>query len=195
MSVNAVLDRPMTVAEFLDWQPPDGRRYQLVDGRPVAMAPGSDAHGTLVSALTREIGNHLKGQGRCRVVNEAGIVPPNQDRSYFVADIAVTCVPHKRGRLHTALPILIIEVLSPGTEAEDRQLKVPAYRSMPSVREIVLVAQDRPAATILRQIDDTIWLAEEVSGLDGLLRLESLDCDLPFAEIYAGLDIDDVRET
>ncbi|NBC31629.1 MAG: Uma2 family endonuclease [Alphaproteobacteria bacterium] len=193
MAVNAILDRPMTVAEFLDWQQPDGRRYQLIDGHPVAMAPGSDAHGTLVQAIGGEIRQHLKRRGRCRVVNEAGVIPPNQDRSYFVADIAVTCVPHKRGRSPTPSPILIVEVLSPGTEAEDRRVKLPAYQTVPSVREIVLVAH-RPAASVLRRIEETRWLAEEVSGITGVLRLDSLDFDLPFAEIYAELDIDETGQ-
>ncbi|NBC34929.1 MAG: Uma2 family endonuclease [Alphaproteobacteria bacterium] len=189
MSANAVLDRPMTVAGFLDWEPGDGRRYRLIDGRPVAMAPGSEAHGTVMSAVSGEIRSHLKGNPRCRVVNEAGIIPPNQDRSYFVADVAVTCLPHRRGRVPTGEPILIIEVLSPGTEAEDRNLKLPAYQTIPSVREIALIAEDRAAATIIRRTARDIWTVDAIAGLDTVLQLGSIDFALPLAELYRGLDI------
>ncbi|NBC31701.1 MAG: Uma2 family endonuclease [Alphaproteobacteria bacterium] len=189
MPANAVLDRPMTVAGFLDWEPGDGRRYQLIDGRPVAMAPGSRGHGMLVSAASREIGNHLKAGQGCTVATEAGIVPLNPDRSYFVADIAVSCVPHRQSQAATPEPILIVEVLSPGTETEDRGVKVPAYQTIPSVREVALIAQDRAAVTVFRRTATDIWTVDAAAGLDGVLRLDSIDFALPLAELYRGLDI------
>jgi len=189
MAVNAVLDRPMTVAEFLEWEPGDGRRYQLVDGRPVAMARESRAHGSLIIALGGEIRAHLRSNPRCIVETDAGIIPPDQDRNYFVADIAVSCAPHTQGQIATPQPIVIVEVLSPGTEAEDRRIKVPAYRTIPSVREIALIPQDRPAVTVERRGSGSAWIVEQVAGLDGVLRLDSLDFAVPLAELYRGLDI------
>ncbi|NBC31628.1 MAG: hypothetical protein GVY13_03025 [Alphaproteobacteria bacterium] len=191
MAVNAVLDRPMTVAEFLEWEPGDGSRYQLIDGRPVAMAPGKAFHSAMIARLTRRIGNHLDGARRCEVLNEAGIVPLNQDRNYFVADIAVSCTPLRLDHAAAPEPILIVEVLSPGTEAEDRRVKVPAYRTIPSVQEIALVAQDSAAVTVERRGGGGTWVVDQVAGLDGVLRLDSLDFVLPLAELYRGLDIDE----
>ncbi|MGH7210943.1 MAG: Uma2 family endonuclease, partial [Acetobacteraceae bacterium] len=65
----------MAVAEFLNWNPGDGRRYQLVDGEPRLMAPASRTHGTLQSELARLIGNHLRSRGsECDVVSAPGVV-------------------------------------------------------------------------------------------------------------------------
>ncbi len=54
---------PMTVAEFLGWEAPADRHWQLVDGEPVAMAPASRTHGSLQHELGRLIGNHLVDTG------------------------------------------------------------------------------------------------------------------------------------
>ena len=60
---------PMSVAEFLTWDAPDGRYWQLVDGEPQAMAPASDTHGAIQSELARLIGNHVAGRpARCRII-------------------------------------------------------------------------------------------------------------------------------
>ena len=189
MPMGAVLDRSMTIAEFLDWESSDSLRYQLFDGRPVAMAPGSAYHSALITAVGGEIRNHLKGQSRCMALAEAGITLPNQDRTYFIADIAVSCVPIKPGHAAALQPILIVEVLSPSTEAEDREVKAPAYQTIPSVREIVLIAQDRPAATVIRRAGEAAWETETVTGLDAVLRLDSVELDLPLAELYRGLEL------
>lgn len=195
LPVSAIADRPMSITGFLDWEPGDGRRYQLIGGRPVAMAPGSQAHGTLVAAIGGEIRNHLKGSLRCRVVSEAGIIPQSKDHSYFIADLAVSCVPHARKDIATPEPLLIIEVLSPGTEAEDRTVKVPAYQTIPSVREIVLVAQGRAEISVLRRAGEWGWIADDIAGLDQSLRLDGVDLALPLAELYRGLDLEPVGST
>jgi Uma2 family endonuclease len=68
----------MTLDEFLSWDPRDssGRTWQLIDGEPVAMAPGNDTHASLQAEIARLLGNHLLEQrSPCRVVTEPGIVP------------------------------------------------------------------------------------------------------------------------
>lgn len=184
-----LLDRRLTIDEFLAWKPDDDRRYQLIDGVVRAMAPTRRAHGRLVAALSRFIGNHLADSARCAVETEPGITVPDSDRTFFVADLAVSCAPHDPAEIATPDPILIAEILSPSTEAEDRRIKVPAYLRIPTLREIVLLAQDRPAVEVLRRRDGAEWLQDGVRGLDGVLRLESIDLAFPLASLYRGLSV------
>jgi Uma2 family endonuclease len=84
----------MTVDEFLAWDSDDtpGRRWQLVDGEPVLMAPASEGHARIQAELVRLLGNHLLAAGSaCSVVVAPGIVPRVQSNENFrVPDIGVT---------------------------------------------------------------------------------------------------------
>ena len=83
-----------TVAEFLAW-PADlpGAAWQLIDGEPVAMAPASEAHGSIQSEISRLLGNHLLERGLpCRVVTMPGVTPRvRADWNVRVPDLAATC--------------------------------------------------------------------------------------------------------
>jgi Uma2 family endonuclease len=75
--------------EFLAFDDGTDTRYELFDGRIVAMAPASDVHGALVTRIARRIGNALR-RGY-EVIAEAGIVPPERADSWYQADLAVIC--------------------------------------------------------------------------------------------------------
>jgi Uma2 family endonuclease len=97
MSAASQLPHPMSVAEFLDWDPPPGTdpdRWELRDGRPVAMAPSSPRHGAIAAQAARLLGNHLDGHPRCRVVIEPGIQPRvRAAHNARIPDLGVTCAP------------------------------------------------------------------------------------------------------
>ena len=79
---------------------------------------------------------------------------------------------------------MIVEVLSPITEAYDRGDKFRQYRELASLREYVLVAQDKVLVErYTRQGED--WLRADFRSLDESLRLDSIDCEIPLREIYA----------
>jgi Uma2 family endonuclease len=120
---------------------------------------------------------------------EAGIVRPDRDDTFYVADLAVTCTPYQRGEQLVKEPILIVEILSPGTERHDRRTKLPAYRAIGSVSEILLIDSESVFAEILRRDGDR-WITELVQGRDAILRLASVDLQIAMAELYEGIDID-----
>jgi hypothetical protein len=74
-------ERRMSLAEFLEWDDGTATRYELNDGRPRAMAPPVEAHGTIVANLVRHIGNRLKPT--CRIVVEAGIIPVDRADTWY----------------------------------------------------------------------------------------------------------------
>ncbi|MGM9451407.1 Uma2 family endonuclease, partial [Klebsiella sp. K47] len=73
-------------------------------------------------------------------ISEAGIQAANRADNFFRADIAITCRPLEPGVLAVPDPSIIVEVLSPSTEAHDRTVKLPAYREIVSVQEILLIS-------------------------------------------------------
>ena len=170
----------MSLAEFLEWDDGTDTRYELVGGRPVAMAPPSEAHGTVVINLGRQLANRLKPP--CRVVGEAGIVVPHRDDTYYQADLAVTCVPPARGTQHVHDPALIIEVLSPSTAQHDRGTKLFDYREIPSVQEILLVSSEARRVEIWRR-EGARWIVEMLIG-DAGLRLATIEEPISLAAIY-----------
>jgi hypothetical protein len=113
----------MTLNEFLSWDSgdPSGRAWQLIDGEPLAMAPGSETHGAIQGELIGLLRNHLIEQrSPCRVIAEPGIVPRvRADRNYRIADLGVTCAAPSLG-LMVPEPVLLVEILSPSNEAETR---------------------------------------------------------------------------
>lgn len=177
----------MTVAEFLAWDPGDAgsRRWQLIDGEPVAMAPGNETHAALQNELGRLLGNHLLDLGSaCRVLTEPGIVPRvRSDHNYRVPDLGVTCAPPSQGQM-VQEPVLLVEILSPSNEAETRA-SIWTYISIPSVIEILAVHSTRIEAELLRRAPDGTWPEQPVIiRRDGVLKLASLDFSIPLAALY-----------
>jgi Uma2 family endonuclease len=151
----------LTLPEFLEWDDGTDRRYELLDGVPVMMAPSLEAHGELAAVLAMEIGSRVKPP--CRVISEAGIVISDRADTYYVADLAVTCAPREPGRRMVVEPVLAVEVLSPSTGQVDRWRKVADYRTVPSVQEILVVFSDERRVELHRRTPDG-WRVEDLIG-------------------------------
>ena len=184
--------RRLTVAEFFDWCPNDEQPWQLFDGRPVAMTPPPSAHQIVVSNLIRRIAEALDTRPGCTVRAEAGVVPEGSDTSYYQADLAVTCRPHRPDDPRSIVdPILIVEVLSPSTQAVDRQRKVPDYRRIPSVEEILLIDPDRLYGEVHRRLGDDRWLVDLLRDEEDDLRIDSIGLSIPLGLVYANVALAD----
>jgi Uma2 family endonuclease len=175
----------MTLPEFYAWNPPGDTRYELVDGTPVAMAPPGGPHSTLQFRLARRISEALDHRPGCTGRSEAGIVPPWRRDTYYVADLAVTCRPVDEG-WETKDPILIVEVLSPSTETDDRRVKLPDYRRLPTVQEVVLIDPYRIFCEIHRRQSDGSWRTDLLEK-GSRLQLDSVGLDIPLLDLYANL--------
>jgi Uma2 family endonuclease len=186
--------RPMSLSEFLRWEDGTDTRYELVGGFPLAMAPPARAHGILCARLAGMIDAGLRLRRPCTAQTEAGITRPDRDDSFYVADIAVTCRPYERGEQLIKDPILIVEILSPGTERHDRLTKVPVYRGIESVEEILLIDSESIYAEVLRRDGDR-WITTLVRSRDAVLRLASVDSSVPMAELYDGIEIEGGAES
>lgn len=176
----------MTVREFLAWDDGTDTRYELVDGRPVAMTPPMLVQGGLVVATAAQLYAGLRD--RCRVVAEAGIRLPDRDDTYYQADLAVQCEPNANPQWLDA-PVLIVEVLSASTAGHDRGRKGFDYRGIPSVREVLFLFTAAVRAEIWRRSADR-WIIEDLIGRDAVLRLESVGLEFPLGAIYGAIPIE-----
>ena len=180
----------MTLAEFLRWEDGTDTRYELLSGFPVAMAPPAPAHGFLAARLCARIDGALQSRRPCMVQVEAGIARPDRDDTCYVADLAVTCTPPRRGDQLISDPVLIVEILPPGTAMYDRQTKVADYRRIPSVEEILLIDSTSIFAEVLRREGDR-WITEIVRGSQATLSLASIGMTATMSDLYEGIELPD----
>jgi Uma2 family endonuclease len=159
-------------------------KSEYVDGRIVAMTGGSWDHSAIISDLGGEIRARVRGRpcathgGTLRVKVGSG--------RYVYPDLLVVCgTPRLEDGVHDTLlnPTLIIEVLSPSTELYDRGEKFAHYRTIESLMEYVLVAQDRMAVERYTRRGD-LWAYAAIGPEDGTLVLESIGCEIPLDAIY-----------
>jgi Uma2 family endonuclease len=180
-------ERVWTEEEYLDFERPHIEKHEYYQGKVWQMDRGNLAHinicGNCIFILHSQLQDSpfflYTGALRTKV---------SAVRLYTYADLMVT---HGRGEfIHvkddsTLLnPILLIEVLSPTTEAYDRGLKFECYRTLESLREYVLISQDRPRIEQYVWQSNHGWLRNDVSGLDSALYLSSIDCVLEFTDVY-----------
>jgi Uma2 family endonuclease len=179
----------VTVEEFLDSCPNDQRHYQLIDGVIVAMAPPGDRHqriaGVLGGVLYNAVQSNLPG---CAVLIQAGIAPHGvKGRDHFETDLTVACERQsddRRGIVQE--PLLIVEILSPGTDRDDVFVKLPAYQRIPSLQEILYVETERVGATAYRR-DGSDWEAIDLVGPDARLQLETVGLNIALGTLYRGI--------
>ena len=170
----------MTIEAFLAWDDGTDRRYELVDGRIVAMAPPLEAHGTIVGNAIIAIGPKLTPP--CRIVTEAGIVLADRDDVYFQADLAVTCTEPDPGRRWLHEPRLIVEVLSPSTVDHDLGRKLQDYIQLPSVQEVIMVWTDVRQVLHWRREGER-WIVLDLIG-DAVLAPLTVEGEIPLALLY-----------
>ena len=173
----------MPLAEFLEWDDGTDRRYELLDGIPVMMAPSLEAHGELAAALGAEIRARLKQP--CRVISEAGIVIPDRPDTYYVADLAVTCAPREPGRRMVVEPVLVVAIRSPARDDVDQWRKVADYRTLSSVREILVAFSDERRVEVQRRTPDG-WRVEDLIG-KASIRLSCCSEPIPLEAVYRDL--------
>lgn len=160
-------------------------KSEYLDGRIVAMTGASIAHVTITTNVVGELRARIRGTP-CRPFRGDMRVRINGGRRYTYPDATAVCGEPRfmDGALDTLTnPALIVEVLSPMTEAYDRGEKFQDYRSIDTLREHVLIAQDRVLVERFVPSGD-FWTLSTIESLDAALELTSVDCSVPLREIY-----------
>jgi Uma2 family endonuclease len=171
--------------DYLEWENRQPHRHEFIRGEVFAMAGGTDLHNQVAGNLYVLLHQRLRGSP-CRVFMADVKVRVESADCGFYPDLLVTCAESDRAdRLVKRSPILIVEVLSPGTATFDMGNKFAAYRQLDSLQEYVLIDPTRVWVQIYRRQNGQ-WLVDSV-GAGASLRLESIDLDCPVAAIYEDL--------
>ncbi|NJL89577.1 MAG: Uma2 family endonuclease [Coleofasciculaceae cyanobacterium SM2_1_6] len=182
------VDTNIDAKTYLLWEEQQSLRHEYIEGKVLAMAGGTMPHVDIIVNLGAILRNHLRGRG-CKVRTSDAKVAITDQGAFFYPDVVVTCdLRDQKARQFTRYPCLIMEVLSPGTEAYDRGTKFAQYRRLATLREYVLIASDLLSVEVFRLNNQGIWefmpyeAGEEV-------ELSSIDLRLPIALIYEEVEI------
>lgn len=178
MSVK-IKPRPLGVEEYLAGELASDVKHELVGGQAYAMVGASSAHNRIAGRLYAALLVHLARP--CQVFMSD--IKARVDDDFYYPDIMVTCERLDPKAYYVTEPVLIVEVLSGSTERTDRHEKRLAYQRLPSLKEYVLVAQDRIQVEVYRRTAGNDWEIECFDERDAL-RLESVDLSVAMAEIY-----------
>lgn len=172
--------------EYLALERASEVRHQYYLGEMFAMSGASREHNLINGSLYRHIAGQLAG-GACEAYVNDMRVKVSASGLYTYPDLVVSCADRKfeDAEVDTLLnPVVIGETLSESTEAYDRGKKFAQYKKLESLREYVLVAQDRVCVEhFLRQGEQ--WILTTLEHLDDTLELPSIGCRVPLRDIYA----------
>jgi Uma2 family endonuclease len=160
-------------------------RHEYLAGQVFAMAGAGEKHNRIAGNLFFHLRAAARGKP-CGVFISDMKLRVEQNDAYYYPDVMVTCDPEDSELLHKRLPCLIVEVLSPATEAIDRREKLIAYRSLPSLRYYLLVSQEKRQVECYARAADGRWLITVVDN-EGVLEFI---CD----DLKASFSLDDIYE-
>lgn len=172
-----------TPAEYLELERHSETRHEYLDGEIFAMGGASRRHNLISLNIAAELRAGVRGRP-CEVYAHDMRVRVEATGLYTYPDVVAVCgKPRFEDQEVDTLfnPTFLAEVLSKTTEAEP-------YRTVPSLREVLLVTQDRPHVVHYIRQPDGSWLLSEIRDPEGTLTLASLMCELRMAEVYARVD-------
>ena len=178
---------PISVEEYLELdRNSQNARYEYIDGHVTMLAGGSLNHSTIAVNITSILKAHLRG-GSCRVFNSDARVRLSESR-IVLPDASVTCDARDRGEGDIVeYPVLVVEVLSPSTEAYDRGLKFAYYRDCPTIQEYLLIDSQRQAIEVYRRERRDLWVLRTISP-ETDVELASLGVRFSFDAVYEDVD-------
>ncbi|MFO0591212.1 MAG: Uma2 family endonuclease [Polyangiaceae bacterium] len=183
--MKAALARTWTAEEYLAWEAEQPIRHEYSGGQVFAMAGASAEHNQIVANVLGELRSALR-EKPCRVFASDMRLKIPETGIYTYPDAAVVCgqpMYEDEKRLTLLNPTVLVEVLSDSTESYDRGKKFQAYRSVPSLTDYLLVAQDTVWIEHYVRTADSGWILHDTLP-GGVVRLASCGVELRADEIY-----------
>lgn len=172
-----------TADGYLAWEERNPSKHEYLAGEIFAMVGATDAHVTITGNLFTLLRAHVRGRS-CRVYIADMKLRVDTADAFFYPDLLVTCAPedHVSSRFKRQ-PTLLVEVLSATTAAFDRGQKFAIYRQLPSLREYVLIEQDRMSVECFRRNERDRWVLQAY-GPGDQVELSSLEFGTTIEALY-----------
>lgn len=184
----------ISVVDYLEGEKVSQVKHEYIDGEVYAMAGTSKNHNRLIKNILRKLENHLIGSDCEPFIVDIKVRVEKMNRFYY-PDLVVVCGADSEDEYYAVKPKMIIEILSPSTSLTDRREKMFAYKEIESLREYVMIEQNRMYAEIYRRRDDggNLWDWIEFES-DEEIELASVDFKMPMTEIYAGVELQEQKD-
>jgi Uma2 family endonuclease len=176
-----------TPEEYFAWEEQQLHRHEYIDGEVYAMSGGTINHGDIAGNFLALLKAHMRGRG-CKTLNSDCRVNIVASTNYIYPDVSVTC--DDRDKLtpqYITYPCLVIEVLSPSTEAYDRGDKFRMYRRNPSLRDYVLVDASKIAIDLYRKDDAGNWYIVNYQPGESI-DFKSVNLTFPIEQVYEDIN-------
>jgi Uma2 family endonuclease len=186
----AVSDFFLTLDEYVEREETSTIKHEFHNGKLIEMAGGTPSHSQIGGNFLTFLNINLfkKTENFIAYNSDARIYIPDLDKSLYADVCAVADEPILYQHFKTLIinPLLIVEVLSEGTEQYDRKEKFDFYQTIPTFKEYVLVHQDKPKVETYycKNGKRNVWLYSFATGLDATIKLQSVGCKLRLKDIY-----------
>lgn len=183
------LAQRFSIDDYMAWEAEQAERHEYLNGEVFAMTGARDAHNTIAGNIFASLRSSLRGSP-CRAFIADMKLRVEAADAVFYPDVLVTCDARDKGPdADTAKrhPCLIVEVLSESTAAYDRGLKFEHYRGIDTLKEYLLVEQDRRHIDLFRRGEDGRWVLESI-GTQGRIELLNPSVVLEMDSIYEDVD-------
>lgn len=177
-----------TLEEYVKLEAATGLKHEFDSGVVTAMAGGTPEHARLAARTTFVLEDNLKGKP-CKPFSSDLKVKAGGKVLY--PDVSVLCPPVKRDPAFPDAvlnPRVIFEVLSESTEAYDRGAKFALYRENRELTDYVLISPERIYGEHYSRHNDDTWNLTFL-GAQSVLRLPSVECEIPLASLYEGMEL------
>ena len=180
----------VTPEEYLAAERLSETKSEYIDGGVYPVTGATESHSTIVLNIGAELNVQLRGRECKAFVLDMKVRLPGSNK-FFYPDAVVVCGKlqyHDERKDIIGNPDVVIEVLSPSTESFDRGAKFEAYRAIESLKEYLLVAQDRPFVEQFVKNEAGKWEYASAVGFGSSLTLQSIGCTLNLAAVYDKVD-------
>jgi Uma2 family endonuclease len=190
--MSSVAEIYISPEEYLERERQSEEKSEYYGGRIYAMSGASRPHNLITGNVFASLHTLLRG-GPCEVYVNDMKVRIKPTGAYVYPDVFVACGELQFDDTYKDVllnPVLVIEVLSPSTEAHDRGLKFALYRQLDSLQDYLLIAQDRVSVVHYHRKNGE-WIFNEYNDLNDRLALEAIGCTLPVAEMYERIELEE----
>lgn len=188
--MSAIAKTFISEKEYLNEERKALNKSEYYKGEIFAMAGATKVHNRIVASVISAIGQFLK-KGDCHYYPSDLRVHNSENNLYTYPDVIVVCGKEEYldDEFDTLLnPTVLFEVLSPSTENYDRGTKFKLYRSIPSLKNYVLVSSTEYAAEVYTRIENDEWKLITTKGKTENIQISAINFDLSMADVYAQVD-------
>jgi len=178
----------ISIEEYLEMENAALEKHEYYQGEIFAMSGAKTPHNIVSRNMLVALAQKLKGK-RCQPFGSDMRIHIEANTLFTYPDISIVCgdiVTLNNDDYNVLNPSVLIEVLSPSTKNYDRGEKFKLYRDIPTLKEYILIDSLSVNIEVFRLNENNHWELEEYKLVAQTLKLQTVQAEIPLAEIYEG---------